>query len=123
MTLELLTIPDDWEDINSYNYYVNGRRVSQEDIKIYTDIDTILMYLDSKYNDYAFNAFIYGILGGTNIKSELEYIHSQLYSYTTNKREETLRYTITYFEDGEEITETRTRDINYLDININKKLL
>src|SRR5690554_4577758 len=66
------------EEIEAYKYYVNGESAIKDEIKVETDADSILTYLDSKYKDYSFNSIIDGIFG-TTIKSEIDKIHEELY--------------------------------------------
>ncbi len=66
------------EEIEAYKYYVNGESAIKDEIKVETDADSILTYLDSKYEDYSFNSIIDGIFG-TTIKSEIDKIHEELY--------------------------------------------
>lgn len=74
-----------FQSVSSENvhFYINGHTASS-DFQLKTDADYILKYLDAKYGDYAFDKPIYGLFGGTNVKSELEAIHQSLYSYSTN---------------------------------------
>lgn len=65
------------------HYYINGSTVNP-DFQLKTDADFILRYLDAKYGDYAFDKLIYGLFGGTNVKSELQAIHKSLYSYSAS---------------------------------------
>ena len=65
--------------------YVNGTACKIKDFKIKTDVDMALAWFDAEYEDYAFDAIIYGILGGTNIKEEIDLIWQDLYSYKIDK--------------------------------------
>lgn len=75
-------------DVDEIHYYVNGVETYGDTMFIKTNADSILAYFDVKYDDYAFDKLIYGVFGGTNIKSELEALHDALYTITANKREE-----------------------------------
>lgn len=66
------------EEIEAYKYYVNGESAIKDEIKVETDADSILTYLNSKYKDYSFNSVIDGLFG-TTIKSEIDKIHEELY--------------------------------------------
>lgn len=90
--------------------YVNGYESSPQALKIETNPDTILLYFDCKYEDYAFDAFIYGLFGGDNIKDEIAAIHDSLYSYTLNRWTE-----VVVLEDGEE------KEVSHLDVNLSVK--
>lgn len=63
--------------------FINGTFCSIEDFEIKTDVDEALAWFDAEYEDYAFDAIIYGLFGGTNIKEEIELIWEDLYSYET----------------------------------------
>lgn len=65
-------------EIEAYKYYVNDESAIKDEIKVKTDADSILTYLDSKYEDYSFNSVI-DVLFGTTIKSEIDKIHEELY--------------------------------------------
>lgn len=94
-----------------YHYYMNGSEVSQASIDIKTNPDSMLAYLDAKYEDYALDKLIYGLFGGTNVKDEIKQIHQQLYSYTTDTYTKTS--TVGEDEDGNEVTEEKThKDIS-----------
>lgn len=63
--------------------FVNGTSCNIDDFEIRTDVDMVLAWFDAEYEDYAFDAIIYGLFGGTNIKEEIELIWEDLYSYET----------------------------------------
>lgn len=83
--------------------FVNGNACNINDFEIKTDVDVALAWFDAEYEDYAFDAIIYGLFGGTNIKEEIELIWEDLYSYETKE---------VYDENTEE---------NILQINVNAK--
>ena len=101
-----------------YHYYLNGSEVNQASIDIKTNPDSVLAYLDAKYEDYALDKIIYGLFGGTNVKDEIKQIHQQLYHYTTDTYTKTI--SAGEDEDGNEVTEEKVhKDIsittNYFD--------
>ena len=50
-------------------YYLNGQQVSKEHMKVYTNADLLLAYLDSKYQDFKFSSLV----------DEVESIHKSLH--------------------------------------------
>lgn len=118
LTDEIRSIPDGvagW-GIDEFHYYINGSATSADNITIYTNADYILMYLDTKYDDYAFNKLIYGIFGGTNIKGEVEAIHNNLHSYSTHKWKEEVHHGDSDPDDG--VDDSWTETIWHLDIKV-----
>lgn len=112
MTYVIRNIPKS-DDVNEVRYFVNGSAV--DNVTIYTDADIVLVYLDCKYDDYAFNKFIYGLFGGTNVKDEITAIHKIMYSYKTST---TSRDVIYVDQDtGKEVKKTVTS----LDITVSAK--
>ncbi len=94
-----------------YHYYLNGNEISRTSFEAQTNADSFIAYLDSKYQDYAFDKFIYGIFGGTNVKEEIREIHKKLYSYTINIYSK--KQSLGVNEDGEEEIEEKTvKDIS-----------
>lgn len=89
-TEKINNIPNDADEIH---YYVNGVETYGDTMFIMTNADSILAYFDIKYDGYAFDKLIYGIFGGTNIKSELEALHDALYTIETKKWEESIEGT------------------------------
>ena len=122
LTNEIRSIPTNPRnrDIDKFHFYINGFETSVENITIYTNADMILLYLDTKYDDYAFNKFIYGLLGGENVKDEITAIHKALYSYSTYKWEEEVEHESTYPdpETGETVTTTWTEIVKHMDIRV-----
>lgn len=70
---------------NDIQIYVNNTACDIDDFEIKTDVDLVLAWFDAEYEDYAFDAFIYGVLGGNNIKEEIEAIWRDLYYYKTEQ--------------------------------------
>ena len=70
---------------NDIQIYVNNIACDIDDFEIKTDVDLVLAWFDAEYEDYAFDAFIYGVLGGNNIKEEIEEIWRDLYYYKTEQ--------------------------------------
>ncbi|WP_099205797.1 hypothetical protein [Scatolibacter rhodanostii] len=52
-----------------YHFYLNGSEINRTSFEVVTNADSFIAYLDAKYQDYAFDKFIYGLFGGTNVKS------------------------------------------------------
>lgn len=122
LTEEIRTIPDQWGNgnIDEFHFYLNGYETDADSITIYTNADTILAYFDTKYDDYAFDKLIYGLFGGTNVKSEIKGIHNTLHSYSTNKWKEEIEHSVTVTDPltDEEVTYTWTETIWHMDINV-----
>jgi len=97
-------------DVDEFHFYLNGYQIASDEINIYTNIDAVLLYLDSKYNDYAFDKFVYGLFGGINVKEEVRKLHALLHNYITNKWVETIEH-----EDGS------TTKITHMNIIITTK--
>ena len=75
--------------IDKYVYFLNNREVLKYQIEILTDTDSLLNYFDSKYEDFSFG----------KIKSEIEDIHSSLYTISKVERREVEDGVITRFLD------------------------
>jgi len=58
-------------------YTQNGLRAPAGRARIYTEAETALIYFDARYGAYAFGA----------VKEEIEYMHSQLHSYSAAESE------------------------------------
>lgn len=72
---------------DEYHYYLNGSSCAEQELKVQTNITSLMAYLDTKYQDYALDKFIYGLFGGQNVKDEIKKIHEDLYSYEVNTYE------------------------------------
>ena len=70
---------------NDIQIYVNNTACNIDDFEIKTDVDLVLAWFDAEYEDYAFDAIIYGMLGGNNIKEEIEAVWRDLYHYKTER--------------------------------------
>ena len=123
LTDEIRSIPEKYNDAGLVRFYLNGAETSAENILIYTNADLVLLYLDTKYGAYAFDKLLYGIFGGTNVKDEVTAIHNTLYSYSIDKREESIEYTssVTDPETGEINTTVVTEIISRVDVNVTTK--
>lgn len=69
-------------------YFVNGEETSVEDIRVQTDADHLLLYLDTVYETAALAAPISGFFGGRTVQAEIDAIHSRLCSYAVSIIEE-----------------------------------
>ncbi|GIP52979.1 C40 family peptidase [Paenibacillus vini] len=122
LTKKIQDIPKENNHIDQFHYYANGYEVDPASLTIETDADLILVYFDTKYDDYAFDKLIYGIFGGTNVKSEVEELHKKLYQFSTKEwKEEITHTTTTTDEDGNTHTETWTETIRHMDVNVQMK--
>lgn len=120
LTETIRSISNNDSNIDEFHYYFNGSSVSGSDITIYTNADYILMYLDTKYDDYSSDKAIYGLFGGTNIKDEIIAIHNALHSYSTYiwKEEVERSETVTDPKTGKPTTKTWIETIRHMDINV-----
>lgn len=85
--------------LNKHNdeVYVNDVRVESPTFKYYSDIDSFLLFMDIKYEDYKFDSLINGVFGGTNIKSEVQNLHDKLYDIkTTTEGSKTVAHVTTH---------------------------
>lgn len=103
--------------IDEYRYYINGMEATKENMKVYTNADSILTYLDSRYDDYTFDGIIGGIFG-TNIKDEVKAIHQQLHKVEKVRWTEEIEHQSTSTDPvtKETSTETWTEYIYHMDI-------
>lgn len=113
LTSEIRNISGD--GIDEYHFYVNGASVSRNDIMIYTNADSMLMYLDCKYEDYTFDNPILGFFGGTNVKEELTTIHHALHSFETSEWEEEIEHE---HENEDGTTDSWTEIRYHMDVNV-----
>ena len=63
-------------------YFVNGQETDPGDIRIQTDVDWLLLYLDAAYGGAELSTTVSGTFGGGTIQEEINAIHSRLYDYT-----------------------------------------
>ena len=107
-------------DIDHFHYYLNGVPTTADNTLIYTNADYILMFLDTKYDDYAYDKFIHGLFGGTNVKEVVTAIHNALHSYTTHNWEEEIKHVESWHNPvtGESGYNTWTEIIKHMDINV-----
>lgn len=101
--------------IDEYHFYINGVSASREEVSIYTNADTILMFLDCKYEDYSFDNPILGLVGEHSVKEEIGILHHVLHHYDTNIWEEEIEHEEVN-EDGTSDTEIEIR--RHMDVNI-----
>ncbi|MBC1890069.1 CHAP domain-containing protein [Listeria booriae] len=96
MTLEIRNISKQFGNKHAdITYYVNGEEADGSQIEFISDSDKFLAYLDVKYDDYAFNSLIEGLLGGTNVKEEIQNIHQKLVHYTLEKSTKEIAHEVT----------------------------
>ena len=107
---------EDNSGIDEFHYYENEIATTAADITVFTNADIMIMFFDTKYDDYAFDKLIYGLFGGTNIKDEVTAIHNTLYSYTTNEWEEEIDHEDSDPNDGEDDSWTET--VQHMDIKV-----
>lgn len=119
LTKEIQDIPKKNNHIDQFHYYANGYEVDPASLSIETDADLVLLYFDTKYDDYAFDKLIYGMFGGTNVKSEVEELHKKLYQLSTKEWTEEIKHTTTTTDkDGNPHTETWTETIRHMNVNV-----
>lgn len=112
-----------YEEIDEFNYFLNGAEVSKQSITIFTNADLVLLYFDCKYKDYKFDSFINGLFGGTNVKGEIDSIHDMMYRYELKKTKEIVDES--YWIYDEEANEPKlipvTKELWILDIEVTSK--
>lgn len=97
--------------VDVYTYYLNGLEVAKLEMNVYTDADLLLMYLDSKYDDYSFR----------DVKEEIQEIHNELHQLSTNtwvERVEIDPVTVQFINHMDISLSTQTTS-NYFTINSN----
>lgn len=98
---------------------LNGQEISVQNLEFVTDFDKILSYLDVKYEDYAFDSWINGLLGGTNVKDEITNLHDKLIHIETKPKTKTIEQEVTTTDvNGETTTKKEIRTVKTLDIEI-----
>ncbi|NEW62435.1 peptidoglycan DD-metalloendopeptidase family protein [Granulicatella sp. zg-ZJ] len=103
---------------------INGQLANVNHLNIITDTDTFLSFFDVKYDKYKFDDIINGLLGGKNVKDEVNRIHDKLVHTDTQKRVETVKQTKTTIDkDGNTHKETVTVNRTITEINITIKTL
>lgn len=112
MTLNLQEIREknEYSHIDRFHYYVNESSVNKSAFAVYTDTDMMLAYFDSKYDDFKFNGAV---------RSEIDRIHEELYSVTTEKWESQEEFS----EEIDGRTHTWVETIHHLDIRLQAKSL
>lgn len=105
--------------IDKYNYYVNGVEVPKNSVEVYTNADSILTYLDSRYEDYTFSGIIGGLFG-TNVKDEVKAIHEQLHQVEKVRWTEEIEHESTSTDPvtNETSTDTWTEYVYHMDISL-----
>ena len=59
--------------------YINGAEVSLAQLRIQTNIDYLLMYLQTRYGTANLDQHIVGDFGGDNVRAEIKALHDGLY--------------------------------------------
>lgn len=78
--LGIMSIEDQLPDPGArVDYYHNNKPVAREDIRIVTDADRFLIYLEAKHGNYTFDGIILGLFG-TKVKDEVTAIHNLLHT-------------------------------------------
>lgn len=67
-----------------YHYFINGEKTALEDIKVQTDTDAFLAYLDCKYQDYTLDGVLK--IFGVKVRNEIKKIHGDLYTVTYKEK-------------------------------------
>lgn len=98
---------------DEYHFYINGTYASENSLQIQTNTTSLIAYLDTKYQDYALDKFIYGLFGGENVKDEIKEIHKQLYSYDVKE------YTKSEVTGTDSKGDDITKSVKHKSININ----
>lgn len=94
---------EDTPGIGAYTYYVNGVEVARDAVKVYTDADVLLMYFDSKYDDYTFDG---ATADGSSVRAQIGTFHAALHQVNLIRQTEEVT--------GENGTEIITRLCVYL---------
>lgn len=77
-------------NISNYFYYLNDdpNPIDEEDatslMQAYTNADLMLVYFDSKYDDYQLDKILF-FFGGTSVRGEIDKIHAELYQVTVKE--------------------------------------
>lgn len=76
---------EDTPGIGAYSYYVNGLEVARDAVKVYTDADVLLMYFDSKYDDYTFDG---ATADSSSVRAQIDLLHAALHQVTLVRQSE-----------------------------------
>lgn len=95
-------------EIDTYKYYLNGVETTKDNMKVCTDADLFLAYLDSKYEDYTFD----------EVKGYIDEIHGQLYKVEKVRWTEEIEHESTSTDPvtGETVNDSWTETVYHMDI-------
>lgn len=108
--------------VDEYRYYYNGVQTSKDNMTVYTDADLMLMYFDSKYDDYQLDKILL-FFGGTSVRNEIKKIHAALYQVEKVRWIEEIEHKSSYTdpETGEEIVNSWIEHVYHMDIYLTTK--
>ena len=103
--------------VERFHYYLNGTPVGQQDMRVMTDTDCFLNYLDVKYKEYTLDGNL--PFPETTVRNEVSAIHQQLYTVTRHDWEEKIpRTTEGVGPLGKPIAIPWTETVDHLDISM-----
>lgn len=118
-TLEVKKLANEKIDGVETNILLNGQEISTQNLEFVTDFDKVLSYLDLKYGDYSFDSWINGLLGGDNVKGEIEKLHDKLIHIEKKPKTKTIEQEITTTDsNGNTTTIKETITVKTLDVEI-----
>jgi hypothetical protein len=107
---DIVSTEDDNSHIDRFHYYKNGSSTSVSHMTIETDIQILLTYLNTKYDDFKLN----------EVEDKIDTIHNELYSLSFNEWTEnwTTESTSTNPVTGETTTTTHHHSREHLDTEL-----
>lgn len=103
--------------VERFHYYLNGSSVGQQDMRVMTDTDTFLNYLDVKYKEYTLDGTL--PFPETTVRDEVSAVHQHLYTVTKYYWEEKIPRTMEGVSPlGKPIVIPWTETVDHLDISL-----
>jgi len=117
LNLQIAKIEDEipYIGVEQFHYKLNGNPVGLADMRVMTNTDYFLNYLDVRYKEYTLDGAIK--IFGSTVRNEVESIHQMLYTVTKTPWEERIPH-ITEFTDplGIKHEIPWTEIVNHLDV-------
>jgi murein DD-endopeptidase MepM/ murein hydrolase activator NlpD len=118
---EILNVERFNPGIDEFHYYLNGRSTALSRMDVETDAETLLAYLDSKYDDYTLATAVISPGGGAvrSVRAEIQRLHGLLYSLAIDEWQEIIIESDTDPDDG--VDDSSETIIYHLDVRLTAK--
>ncbi|MDR0433943.1 MAG: peptidoglycan DD-metalloendopeptidase family protein [Gracilibacteraceae bacterium] len=121
LKMKVLRVESENSGIDAFHYYLNGKSTALSRIDVKTDAETVLAYLDSKYDDYTLAKLIIPPDGGAahSVQAEITRLHGQLYSLSLEEWEEIIYSSDSDPDDG--VDDSSETIVYHMDVKLTAK--